>query len=79
MAESASEYHHGEMDVRAQQDTFVGFIKMTKWGSLAIAVSVLFLTLLFCTQTGFLGSGLAAVVLLVLGVAVLREKPSAHH
>jgi membrane protein implicated in regulation of membrane protease activity len=52
---------------------------LTKWGSLAICVGLLFFTLLFCTTTGFLGSAAWSVVLLVLGVIFLREKPDAAH
>lgn len=79
MAESASEYHRGEMDIHAQQDTFKGFIKMTKWGSLALAVSVLFFVVLFCTPAGFLSAAISAVVLLVLGITLLREKSGPAH
>jgi len=80
MAESASEYHRGEMDIHAQQDTFIGFIKMTKWGALAIAVGVVFFTLLFCTSAGFISAAISAVVLLALGIVFLREKSGpAHH
>jgi thiamine transporter ThiT len=77
MAESSSEYHRGEMDVHAQVETYHGFMKLTKWGSLAIAVVVLMLTMWFCTNAGFLAGLITGVVLLVAGIAVLREKPGA--
>jgi len=80
MAESASDYHRGEMDVHAQQDTFTGFVKMTKWGSLAIATSVLFFVVLFCTPAGFIAAAISAIVLGGLGIVFLREKSGpAHH
>jgi hypothetical protein len=45
---------------------------LTKWGSLAIAALVLFLTLWFCTSAGFLGALATAVVAIAVGVLVLR-------
>ena len=49
MAEHAADYTHGHMDIREQEASFDGFMKMTKWGSLGVAVLVLFATLTFCT------------------------------
>jgi hypothetical protein len=40
-------------------------------------VIVLWATLMFCTSTGFVGSVVASLILLALGVYVLREKPQA--
>ncbi len=78
MAQPSSDYHRGEMDIQEQASTYSVVMLMTKWGSLALAVSVLFLTLWFCTQTGFIGSAISALVLLVAGIALLREKTPAH-
>jgi hypothetical protein len=75
MAEHASDYTHGHMDVHQNQASFETFIKLTKWGSLAVAVTVLGATLWFCTDAGPLGGLIPAVVLLALGVFFLREKP----
>lgn len=75
----AGDYHRGEMDISEQSATYAAFGKMTKWGSLAVATLLLFITLLFCTPAGFIGSAIAAVVLLVLGVVLLREKPATVH
>ena len=75
MAEHASDFTHGHMDVHQQQASFAGFINMTKWGSLAVAVIVLAATLWFCTDVGFLGGLIPPVVVLALGVFFLREKP----
>ena len=72
MAHPASEYHRGEMNVSDQVATYALVMSFTKWGSLIIAASVLFLTLLFCTGTGFLGSAAVAVVVMALGILVLR-------
>ena len=74
MAEHGSDYHHGQMDIHAQKSTFHLFTGMTKWGSLHLAVMLVFLVLWFCTKAGFLGALLTAVVVLVLGVLLLREK-----
>ena len=77
MADQASDYHRGEMDISEQAKTFHGFVGMTKWGSLAIAVAVLFLALLFCAHANFFQSAGASLVLLVAGIWFLREKKSA--
>jgi len=75
----AGDYHRGEMDIHEQASTYDAFGKMTKWGSLAVAVLLLFITLLFCTPAGFIGSAIASVVLLALGVVLLKEKPTQSH
>jgi hypothetical protein len=75
----AGDYHRGEMDIQEQAATFAAFNSMTKWGSLAIAVLLLFITLLFCTSAGFIGSAIAAVVLLAAGIFFLRDKPVPAH
>jgi hypothetical protein len=78
MAGPASDYHRGEMNIQEQAATFDAFIGMSKWGSLAVIVGVLFATLWFCTGTGFLGSAAASVVVLVVGLVVLGKKAAAH-
>lgn len=75
----AGDYQRGEMDIHEQAATFEGFGKMTKWGSLAIAVLLLTITLWFCTPAGFVGGVIPGIVLAVLGVVVLREKPATAH
>jgi hypothetical protein len=79
MASKASDYHHGEMDVHAQQQTFQSVMTMTKWASLAIAVSVLFLTLWFCTPAGVGTALLSAIVLAAIGVFALRQRAAPAH
>jgi hypothetical protein len=78
-ASMASEYHRGEMDIEEQVSTFHAFNLMTKWGSLALAVSLLMTTLWFCTKAGFLGGLITGVVVLAVGVLVLREKKKPAH
>lgn len=77
MAGHGSDYQRGHMDIAEQAATFQLVMGMTKWGSLITAAGVLFFTLLFCTATGFIGSTVATVILLVLGVVFLRSKPDA--
>jgi hypothetical protein len=79
MANPASEYHRGTMDVHEQAKTYAFVMSLTKWGSLAAAASVLFLTLWFCTSFGFMGALFTAVVLLVVGFFVLRGGSSESH
>lgn len=79
MADTASDYHRGEMNIHEQVSTFSLFMGLTKWGSLATAALVLWLTIWFCTHAGFLGATVAAIVLTVVGVVLLREKKSPSH
>jgi hypothetical protein len=72
MANQASEYHRGDMDIHEQASTYAFVMGLTKWGSLAIAAAVLFLTLWFCTSAGFLGALVTAVVVVAVGIVVLR-------
>jgi hypothetical protein len=76
MAEHATDHTHGQMDIREQEASFKGFMLMSKWGSLAVAVIVLFATLTFCTETGWFGSAISSVIVLALGIFLLREKPA---
>jgi hypothetical protein len=79
MADHASTYHRGEMDIHEQVSTFQLVMGMTKWGSLAVASGLLFLTLWFCTGAGFLGGLVTAGVVLALGIFVLRGGKGAAH
>lgn len=79
MAGTASDYHRGDMEITEQAATFHGFIVMTKWGSLMIAVGVLFLALFLCAHVGFFQAAGAAFVVAVAGVLLLRSKPAAGH
>jgi hypothetical protein len=74
MAEHASDFIPGEMDIHQQASTFHHFIRFSKWGSLAIAVLVLTATIWFCTNGGFLGGAAAGVIVLIAGILLLREK-----
>jgi hypothetical protein len=74
-----SSYHRGDMDIVEQKATFQAFIAFAKWGSLAIAVGLVFFTLWLCTSANFFQAFAAAVVLTVVGVLFLREKKSSGH
>ena len=75
----ADDYHRGEMDIHEQVNTYNAVMGMTKWGSLAIAVAILALVLWFCTPAGFIGGLIPALVLLVVGILLLREKKGGGH
>jgi hypothetical protein len=78
MAEQAHEFHHGDQDAHAQQATFRAVMNGTKWSCLAVAVGVLFFTLLFCTDAGFGTAFLFALILTGIGVFALRSRAPAH-
>ena len=77
--EHHGDYHRGEMDIHEQERTYHSFLVLAKWGSLAIAVGILFFSLLFAVGIPFLGAGATALVLLVVGIVVLREKRTSAH
>ena len=76
---AGSDYRRGDMDIAEQTATFHLIMGITKWGSLVTAASLLFLALMFCTETGFLGSAAWAVVVMVVGIRLLREKKGGAH
>jgi hypothetical protein len=78
MAEQASEYHHGEQDIREQQATFHDAMIATKWAILALAALITFLTIWFCTAAGFFNALVVAVIILAVGIFALRERSPAH-
>jgi len=78
MAEQASDYHRGDMDITEQVTTFRDAMTVTKWSCLVIAVGVLFFTLLFCTDTGFFGSLIPAVIVAAVGVFALKSRAPTH-
>lgn len=77
---SHGEYHKGEMDTHEQASTFDMFVGMTKWGSLALAVGLVFFVILFAVKGGdfFLASG-AAFAIAVVGWFMLKKNPNASH
>lgn len=71
------DYVHGSMEITEQQSTFDLFMGMAKYGSLAIAVLLTFLTIWFMPNGNFFVGAGAAIVLLVAGVWFLRS-PAKH-
>jgi len=78
MAEAASDYHRGEMDIHAQQETFHSVMVASKWSALAVVAGVAFLTLWFCTAAGFFSALVTALIIVAVGIFFLRERPSTH-
>ncbi|HEY1426931.1 MAG TPA: aa3-type cytochrome c oxidase subunit IV [Caulobacteraceae bacterium] len=79
MSEAVHDYTQGDMNITEQLATFSLVGNMIKWGSLAVAVLVLMLTLWFCVQAGFLAGAAAGAVLAVVGVFFLRSRPAPAH
>jgi len=75
----AHAYVHGSMEINEQASTFHLFILLAKWGSLAVAVGVLFLTLWFHPGGSFVAGLIGAVALAVIGWFALKAKPTAAH
>ncbi len=72
----ASGYKRGSADMGENNATYAGFMAMFAWGSLAIAVGVLFFATLFCTKLGLLPAGAFAGVVALVGSFVLSRKPA---
>lgn len=77
-ADHNDHYERGAMDIQEQASTYDAFMALTKWGSLALVVSLVALVIWFCTPAGFMPGFISAVVVTVGGIVLLREKPSAH-
>ena len=75
---SDSHYHRGEMDIHEQAGTFSAFVGMTKWGSLTLAVGLLFVIVWFCTSAGFVSALVSAAIVGVLGFMLLKGGKPAH-
>ena len=77
-ANAHDDYVRGSQEIREQESTFSLFIGLAKWGSLATAVSLVFLLLWFQPGGSFIAGAIAAGVLLAVGVFALRRKKTAH-
>ena len=74
MASNHSDYTKGTMGVAGHKKTFGGFMGFTVYGGAAIALIVLYPTLVFGTPLGWLPSLIATLILgLVLG-AIFKLK-----
>jgi hypothetical protein len=79
MAGSASNYHHGEMDVSEQLRTFHTIMVITKWACVGLAALLALLVIWFCTNAGFFTAVATGLVILVVGILVLRERRTPAH
>lgn len=71
MAAEDSDYEHGTMGVDAHKKTFGGFMGATVYGGAALALIVIFPTLIFGVKMGWLPSLITTLVIgVILGVAL---------
>ena len=75
----ATAYVRGGMQINEQAATFKLFMDLAKWGSLAVACLLLFLTLWFHPGGSFGAAFIGAAVLAVAGFFALKSKPGAAH
>ena len=75
--DSNDAYVRGSQEISEQESTFVAFVGLSKWGSLIIAASLLFLVIWFQPGGAFIPAFISAVVVLVLGFFVLKS-PKKH-
>lgn len=67
------EYVRGSQEISEQESTFDAFMGMTKWGSLIIAILLVFLTLWFQPGGSLMTAFITAVVLSVAGFFFLKS------
>ena len=72
------DYVRGSQEISEQESTFDAFVGLTKWGSLIISASLLFLTIWFQPGGAFIPAFITAVVLLVAGFFMLKSSPDKH-
>jgi hypothetical protein len=77
--DSQTEHNTGDMNISEQTATFHTVVGLLKWGSLAVAATLVLLTFWFCTPAGFLPGFVIALVLVILGAFFLRDKTPAKH
>jgi hypothetical protein len=66
-------YHRGEMDISQHKDFYSFFGNMTKWGSLVLAVALVFLVLLTCVPgAGLIGAGFAGIMVAIIGFFIMK-------
>jgi hypothetical protein len=75
-ASGDTSYQRGSQEISEQVSTFHLVMGLTKWGSLAIAAVLAFLTIWFMPGGNFFAGLIVAVVMIAVGVLALREKKS---
>lgn len=79
MADHNSDHIKGEMDIHEQASSYTLFGNLTKWGSLIVAVGLLFFTIWFAVSgAGFLPAAITAIIVAIIGFFLLKGKPDAH-
>jgi Na+/melibiose symporter-like transporter len=74
---ASDSYVRGSQEISEQESTFSAFMGMSKWGSLIIAVLLVFLTLWFQPGGSLMTALITAVVLSVGGFFMLKS-PKKH-
>lgn len=77
--DSHADYVHGEMDVHQHRSTYELFGNLTKWGSLNLAVVLVFTVILTCTKLGFITAAVVAVIVAIVGWVMLKKKADPAH
>jgi hypothetical protein len=75
----ASAYVRGDMQINEQVSTFHLFMGLTKWGALAVACVLVFLTLWFHPGGTFVAGFIGTAALAVVGFWALKPKGGAGH
>jgi CHASE2 domain-containing sensor protein len=70
------DYTRGEMAIGEQSSTWGLFMVLAKYGSLAVAAALTFLTLWFCTPAGFFVGLIVGLVVFGAGFAFLKSGSS---
>jgi hypothetical protein len=73
-SDNHDDYVRGSQEISEQVSTFHLFMNMAKYGSLAIAATLAFLTIWFMPNGSFFGGLIAAAVLMGGGIWFLRPK-----
>lgn len=74
---ASDSYVRGSQEISEQESTFSAFMGMSKWGSLIIALLLVFLTLWFQPGGSLMTALITAVVLSVCGFFMLKS-PKKH-
>jgi hypothetical protein len=74
---ASDSYDRGSQEISEQESTFSAFMGMSKWGSLIIAVLLVFLTLWF-QPGGSLMTALITAVVLSAGGYFMLKSPKKH-
>ncbi len=76
---SHSDYDRGHMDIQEQSATYSAVYGMIKWCSLALAASLTWVVMWFCTPAGPFAGLVVGAIITVLGIIFLRSKPDGAH